>query len=124
MDDRQRDRTPQRNLMTQLHSEQDAIKQAVGARYLCNPGNAAPSTAKFKNDGRTCTIRYSFKDGMPTGTEQDFPIAWILQDPAFWKSLGKSFGWYAGEWKQKAMDYFEWTICEGKSADEFFKELK
>ncbi len=46
-----------------------------------------------------------------------------MLDPLFFQSLGKALGSYPGEWKQKAMSFFDETVCEGKDANLFFEEL-
>lgn len=43
-------------------------------------------------------------------------------DPLFWHSLEKPLGWYAGEGKQKAIDYFV-CLFEGGDTEKYWSEL-
>jgi hypothetical protein len=45
-------------------------------------------------------------------------------DPLFWKSLGTGLGWYAGEYSERAVDFMECVVTEGKTAKSFFAELQ
>lgn len=52
----------------------------------------------------------------------DLCLPTLFLDPAFWQALGKSRGWYAGEYKQKAESFMS-DLMEGKDAESFFKSL-
>ena len=56
-----------------------------------------------------------------TLTSHDY--GWIFNRPEFWQALEKAKHWYAGEWKQKAMSFFEHVVCDDKDAESFFAEL-
>ena len=61
---------------------------------------------------------FTFPDSMRRLAERA-----IIMDPAFWKALEVNQNWYAGEWKQKAMDFCEHVVINGESIDDFFNSL-
>ncbi len=89
-----------------LHSEQDAIKQAVEAGY--KPGiHISP-----------CEI-----EGVEAYHKGD-----TLQDRAFWQALGKARGWKEekgrriADWLYYALRYFE-TLLSGGDRKAFWQSL-
>ena len=58
-----------------------------------------------------------------TGEFCDAALYSVFLDPLFWQALEKAKHWYAGEWKQKAMSFFEHVVCDDKDAESFFTEL-
>lgn len=128
--------------MTKLHSEQDAIKQALEAGYESNPGNGIPSEVSFDAEEESKVhIFYRTKSG-ENGGYRSFTIEQILLDPAFWQALSKARGWdfivelnnadrvgnwmangreggewleYMGqEWEYHALRYFEARLSNGE----------
>jgi len=101
-------------------SIQEAIKKSIeGGYYRFINGKGA--------DNKTLRQLVSVQYDMNEATGE---IEKQLLDPLFWQCLGKSLGWGAignesiltPEWKiywHRFIDY----LAEGKSAEEFFKEL-
>lgn len=42
----------------------------------------------------------------------------LLLDPSAWKAVGKTRGWYEGEYVQKAQDFVYRLFAEGRSIDD------
>jgi hypothetical protein len=76
--------------MTQLHSNQDAIKQAVEAGYWRNPGTGTKSKAFLEGNQVRLTVLAKSGEAVDVLT---LHLSDVLQDPAFWQSLGKARGW-------------------------------
>lgn len=103
--------------MTKLHNAQDAIKAAIEGGYeLFDSG----PVEIHDHSSSAWPMVYANKNG----TNKLWPLSGILTDPLFWQALEKSSRWYAGEWKQKAMDYFQATVCDGETSDKFFQNLQ
>jgi acetone carboxylase gamma subunit len=119
--------------MTQLHSAEDAIKQAVEAGY------------DWRETASIVTIsKYRLKELPPF-----YAFPFILQDPAMWQTLGKAREWAEEpnvvcskcggrgeatcsctdpwpptelEWKWHALRYFE-TLLSGGDMNAFWQSL-
>lgn len=81
-------------------------------------------------------IENGYKDWCTNGETIEYYPEIAFLSPLFWQSLGKALGWdkYSGEilttendpspyWKD-VWHYFINHLAEGKSAEEFFKNLK
>lgn len=99
--------------VSKLNNAQDAIKQAIEG------GLIEGEKWKFVSANDYWAV---WLDG--NGKETTISVLNYFTDPLFWQALEKSRGWYAGEWKQKAMDYFQATVCDGETSDKFFQTLE
>lgn len=85
---------------------QQAVEKAIEGGYKVDP-------KKVAGVYNSKTYEFMGFDG----------LGFVFLDHLFWQSLGKALGWYAGEWKQRAMSFFDETVCEGKDVESFFANL-
>ncbi len=89
-------------------SIEEAIKKAIEGGWKSEGVEIKDGTLDWVNASPECGGDYGDAD--------------IFLDPQFWQCLGKAMG--GGEdWKIKSFKFWA-KIMEGKSAEEFFKELK
>lgn len=104
-----------------------AIQKAIEGGYL--------SDKNYGDIGNGVWIYY------PQSEAPDYYMGWkdIILDPLFWQSLGKALGWDYGDfqplknmhqmnvwegeqWLYEWHRFIDW-IAEGKSSDDFFRDL-
>lgn len=94
---------------------EEAIKKAIDGGY--NPVQTVGCAFMTKNI-------WGQQEKFSRTWEEEKTEAIVLLDPLFWQALGGSLGWYAGEFKQRALDLMEAVVAEGKTPESFFETLQ
>ncbi|KKL06697.1 hypothetical protein LCGC14_2593440 [marine sediment metagenome] len=111
---------------------EQAIKKSIEGGYDCqgitkNPDSELDIDYETQRDGSKRVI-VSTKRNVSAGGYRELIQEKIFLDSNFWKCLGKSLGWeteadYYGRWLAEWHCFIDF-LAEGKSAEDYFKELK
>lgn len=115
---------------------QQAIEKAVEGGYHRGQIGTSPIVE----------INCDFAITETKGERNHYGLAWVWLDPLFWQSIGKAMGWskelvcarcglhgcdncyFENRWVIQQEWLYQWhrfvdALAEGKSAEDFFKEL-